>query len=386
MKKIYLDNAATSFPKPREVSDAIYKYMTECGVNISRGSYSDAYDAACKVLETRELLCNFFNCDDCRNVVFTKNITESLNVILKGFLNPGDHILCSSIEHNAVMRPLVQLEKAGVEFDRIPANERGEMDIGAIPKLIKNNTVAIVVSHASNVLGTINPIKDIGRIAHEHGLKFIVDTAQTAGVLPIDMKDMNIDALCFTGHKSLLGPQGIGGFILENDMVEKIQPLITGGTGIISDSEETPNFMPDRFEAGTMNIGGIIGLQEGLKWIEARGIQNIYSHEMNLTKRFIDGMKPFIEANKIKLFGEPDINNRVGVVSIQSLDIDIAELAFRLDSEFGIMTRVGMHCAPYTHKNANSFPIGTLRFSFGIFNTESDVDAAIEALFSCCRS
>lgn len=385
MEKIYLDNAATSFPKPKEVSDAVYKYMTECGVNIGRGGYADAYDAAGKVLETREMLCEFFNAEDSKNVVFTKNITESLNVILKGFLHPGDHILCSSIEHNAVMRPLVQLEKLGVEFDRIPADEQGVMNVNAIEGLIKSNTVAIVCSHASNVLGTINPIKEVGKLAHAHNLKLIVDAAQTAGVIPIDMKGMGIDALCFTGHKSLLGPQGIGGFILDKDMVDRIEPFITGGTGSISDSEETPNFMPDKFEAGTMNIAGIMGLNAALNWINAKEIENIYRHEMNLTKKFLDGIKPLIDSGEVKLFGMPNIENRVGVVSIQTTNIDIAELAFTLDYEFGIMTRVGMHCSPYTHKNANSFPAGTLRFSFGIFNTESEVDSAISALFSCCR-
>lgn len=384
MKKIYLDNAATSFPKPKEVSDAVYKYMTECGVNIGRGGYADAYDAASKVLETREMLCELFNCDDSKNVVFTKNVTESLNAVLKGFLKPGNHILCSSIEHNAVMRPLVQLEKLGVEFDRIPASEQGEMDISTIEGLIKSNTVAIVCSHASNVLGTINPIKEIGKIASDHNLKLIVDAAQTAGVIPIDMKEMNIDALCFTGHKGLLGPQGIGGFVLDKDMVNRIDPFITGGTGSISDSEETPSFMPDKFEAGTMNIAGIVGLNAALNWINDKGIASIYNHELNLTKRFLDGIKPLIDSGEIKLFGMPDINGRVGVISIQTTSVDIAEAAFKLDREFGIMTRVGMHCAPYTHKNANSYPAGTLRFSFGIFNTESDVDSAVSALFSIC--
>ena len=380
MDKIYLDNGATSFPKPKEVIDAVFEYMTSCGVNINRGGYQAAYDVAGTVLATREQLQHMFNAVDCRNVVFTKNITESLNVILKGFLKPGDHILCSSIEHNAVMRPLVQLSKVGVEFDRIPANERGEMDVDAIQGLIKPNTACIVTTHASNVFGTINPIKEIGEIAYKNGLKFIVDSAQTAGILPIDMQEMHIDALCFTGHKSLLGPQGIGGFILDQDMVNRIEPIISGGTGSISHSEETPTFMPDRFEAGTMNLPGILGLHAGLTWIENRGIDNICKHELGLTQQFLDGIQPLVDTGKIKVFGMPGIEGRVGVVSIQTVNTDPADAAFRLDMEYGIMTRVGLHCAPYAHKVFGTYPTGTIRFSFGNFNTEDDVKAAIKAL------
>lgn len=386
MEKIYLDNGATSFPKPKEVVDAVYEYMTSVGVNINRGGYQSAYDVASTVLETRELLCKMFNGKDCRNVAFTKNITESLNIVLKGFLKPGDHVLCSSIEHNAVMRPLVQLAKTGVEFDRIPANERGEMDVDAIEGLIKPNTVAIVCTHASNVFGTLNPIDKIGEIAHQHGLKFFVDTAQTAGILPIDMQEMHIDALCFTGHKSLLGPQGIGGFILDDDMIKKIDPLITGGTGSISHTEDTPEFMPDRFEAGTMNLPGILGLNAGLKWLEEKGIENVISGELELTQRFIDGLKPLIDSGKIKLYGMPGIEGRVGVVSIQTTEVDLAEAAFRLDLEYGIMTRVGMHCAPHAHQVLGSYPTGTIRFSFGNFNTREDVDAAVKALTEICNN
>lgn len=385
MNKIYLDNAATSFPKPIEVADEMYKIMTESAVNINRGSYQAAYDTAAMVLEARELLAEMFNATDCRNVVFTKNVTESLNVVLKGFLKPGDHILCSSIEHNAVMRPLVQLEKAGIEFDRIPANNQGEMDLASIESMIKDNTVAIVMTHASNVFGTINPIKEVGLIARKHNLKFFVDCAQTAGVLPIDMQDMNIDALCFTGHKSLLGPEGIGGFILDEDMVMKIDPLIAGGTGSISHSEENPEFMPDRFEAGTMNIAGIAGLNAGLKWIKEKGLENVLKGELELLKRFMDGIKPLVDNGNINVYGMPGIDGRVGVISIQTTKVDPAEAAFRLDAEYGIMTRVGLHCAPHAHKTLGSYPTGTIRFSFGNFNTNEDVDAAIKALSEICK-
>lgn len=385
MEHIYLDNGATSFPKPKEVSDAVYEYMTKVGANINRGGYQSAYTLEGVVFETRELLKNMFGASDCKNVVFTKNVTESINVILKGFLKPGDHVLCSSMEHNAVMRPLVQLEKQGVSFDRIPANDKGELDLSKVLSMIKPNTKAIVMTHASNLVGTVNPIGEVGAIAHEYGIKMIVDSAQSAGVIPINMKEMNIDALCFTGHKSLLGPQGIGGFILDEDMISLIEPIISGGTGSISHSEEIPDFMPDRFEPGTMNLPGIVGLNAGLKWIDAAGMDNIARHELGLTKRFIDGITPLEQAGLVKIFGLRGTEGRVGVVSIQTLGIDCAEAAFRLDSEYGIMTRVGLHCAPSAHKTIGSFPTGTIRFSFGNFNTEEEVDVAIRALTEICR-
>ena len=384
MDKIYLDNGATSFPKPKEVADAVYKYMTCCGTNINRGGYQEAYDLEGTVFETREMLTEMFDGPDCKNVVFTKNVTESLNIVLKGFLKPGDHVLCSSMEHNAVMRPLVQLEKKGVEFSRIPGNEKGELVLDAVEDMIRPETAAIVMTHASNICGTVNPIKEVGAICKRHGIRFIVDCAQTAGTLPISMKEMNIDALCFTGHKSLLGPQGIGGFIIREDMIPLIDPILSGGTGSISHTEEIPDFMPDRFEPGTMNLPGIVGLNAGLNWIKAKGLDAIAAHELALTKRFIDGLAPLEESGDIKILGLKGTEGRTGVVSVQTLKVDCADAAFRLDFEFGIETRVGLHCAPNAHKTLGTFPTGTIRFSFGNFNTEEDVDAALKALFSIC--
>lgn len=393
MEKIYLDNGATSFPKPKEVADAVYEYMTCCGANINRGGYQEAYDLEGTVFETREMLTDMFDGPDCKNVVFTKNVTESLNIVLKGFLRPGDHILCSSMEHNAVMRPLVQLEKQGVEFSRIPGTETGELVLDAVEDMIKPNTKAIVMTHASNICGTVNPLKEVGEICRKHGLKFIVDSAQSAGILPISMKEMNIDALCFTGHKSLLGPQGIGGFIIAEDMIPLIDPILSGGTGSISHTEEIPDFMPDRFEPGTMNLPGIVGLNAGLNWIREKGIDAVAAHELGLTERFINGLLPLEEAGHIRICGlkncyaEKDcvkVPVRTGVVSIQTLKVDCADAAFRLDFEFGIETRVGLHCAPNAHKTLGTFPTGTIRFSFGNFNTEEDVDAAINAVKEIC--
>ena len=384
MEKIYLDNGATSFPKPKEVADAVYEYMTSVGTNINRGGYQAAYDLEGTVFETREMLADLFGYSDCKNVVFTKNITESLNIVLKGFLKPGDHVLCSSMEHNAVMRPLVQLSKQGVEFDRIPGRPTGELELDKVEAMIKPNTKAVVMTHSSNLTGTVNPIKEVGEICQRHGLKFIVDSAQSAGVLPVDMNEMHIDALCFTGHKSLLGPQGIGGFILDEDMISRIEPLLSGGTGSISHTEEIPDFMPDRFEPGTMNIPGIVGLHAGLKWINKKGLDAIASHELGLTKKFIDGLGPLEEAGKVKIFGLRGTEGRTAVVSIQTLTVDCADAAFRLDFEYGIMTRVGLHCAPSAHKTIGTFPTGTIRFSFGNFNTEDEIDAAIRALTEIC--
>lgn len=380
MKSIYLDNGATTFPKPKEVSDAVYEYMTSIGANVNRGTYSSAFSLEGLVYDTRQMLADMFGAENCKNVVFTKNITESLNFVLKGYLKPGDHVLTSSMEHNAVMRPLVQLEKQGVEFDRIPCNRKGELKLDKMEVLLKPNTKAVVMLHASNLCGTVMPFKEVGEFCKAHGLKFFADVAQTAGVMPIDMNEMNIDALCFTGHKSLLGPQGIGGFILKEDMVSEIEPLISGGTGSLSNSEEIPDFMPDRFESGTMNLPGIVGLHAALEWINKTGIDNIREHELKLTGRFIDGLKPMVESGDIIIAGKTELEGRTGVVSIQPQNVDPAAIAFALDSEYGIMTRVGLHCTPAAHKSLGTYPTGTIRFSFGYWNTEEEVDIALDAI------
>ncbi len=381
MKKIYLDQASTTFPKPECVAGAVYEYMTSNGCNINRGCYENAYDTEEVILETRELLCELFDGPDCKNAVFTKNVTESLNIVLKGFLKPGDHVLVSSMEHNAVMRPIRQLEKAGVTFDRIPCNIQGELILEAMDNLIKPNTKAVVMMHASNVCGTILPIKEVGMFCEKHGLKFIADCAQTAGVLPISMKEMHIDALCFTGHKGLYGPQGIGGFILQEDMISEITPLLSGGTGSISHTEEIPDFMPDRFEPGTMNLPGIFGLHAALNWISETGIEAIHNKEKMLTGLFLESIKKLDRSGeKIKLIGKENVEGRTAVVSIQTPGRDVSEVAYLLDKNYGIMTRVGLHCAPSAHQTLGTYPTGTVRFSFGYFNTEEEVLLAVKAL------
>ena len=381
MKKIYLDQASTTYPKPECVVQAVCEYMTGNGCNINRGCYENAYDTEEVILETRELLCRLFDGPDCKNVVFTKNVTESLNIILKGFLKLRDHVLVSSMEHNAVMRPIRQLEAAGVEFDRIPCTAEGELMLEEMEPLLKTNTKAVVMMHASNVCGTILPLKEVGAFCKAHGLKFIADCAQTAGVLPISMKEMNIDALCFTGHKGLYGPQGIGGFIMQEDMISGIIPLLSGGTGSISHTEEIPDFMPDRFEPGTMNLPGIFGLHAALSWLNSTGIENIHQKETVLTELFLKKIRELDpNGEKIKLIGKESCQGRTAVVSIQTPGRDISEVAYLLDRNYGIMTRVGLHCAPSAHKTLGTYPTGTVRFSFGYFNTEEEVLFAVKAL------
>lgn len=386
MKKIYFDNASTTFPKPKETIDAVCTYMSSIGCNIGRGNYTNAYSTEEIVFETRQLLSDFFHGPDCKNVIFTKNVTESLNILIKGFLKPGDHVLVSSMEHNAVMRPLVQLKKCGVTFSRIPCTSDGSLCMDRMEDLLQPNTKAVIMMHASNVCGTVLPLHQVGVFCRKHNLKFIVDAAQTAGVIPVNMKEMNIDALAFTGHKGLLGPQGIGGFLLQEKMIPQIDPLLSGGTGSISHTEEIPAFMPDRFEPGTMNLPGIFGLHASLQWILSTGVSSIYNHEMELTSHFIQGLQNMIQQGyDLKIIGKQDTRERTGVVSIQTASMDIAQLAFVLDEEYQIMTRVGLHCAPSAHKTLGTFPTGTLRFSFGWWNTLEEVDTALEALHSILK-
>lgn len=380
MESIYLDHAATSFPKPQEVSQAVYRYMTQIGCNANRSSYSKAYQLEELIFETRERLCALFGGEDCRNVVFTRNVTESLNLLIKGFLKPGDHVLVSSVEHNAVMRPLVQMEVQGVSFTRIPCTAAGELHVDMMEACLSSSTKAVIMTHASNVCGTMMPLEQVGAFCKAHRLRFFVDSAQTAGVFPIDMKRMNIDALAFTGHKGLLGPQGIGGVVLGNGMEREIEPLICGGTGSVSHTENMPDFLPDRFEAGTLNLPGIAGLHAALGWLETTGQDQIREHELMLTQQFLDGLLEMETAGKIRLLGRRDCKNRTGVVSIQTLGIDPAQAADRLDCDYGIMTRVGLHCAPSAHQTLGTYPTGTIRFSFGWTNTSAHVDAALRAL------
>lgn len=385
MDKIYLDNAATTFPKPPAVAQAVYEYMTGSGANINRGCYNAAYAVEEQVLETRQLLCELFHGPDCRNVVFTKNVTESLNVLLKGFLRPGDHILTSSMEHNAVMRPLVQLEKAGVSFTRVPCDGQGRLDVDSLERCLRPNTRLVVMTHASNVCGTVLPIARVGRFCREHGLRFFVDSAQTAGVLEIDMAAAHIDALAFTGHKGLLGPQGTGGFVLTDELSAEIEPLLSGGTGSLSHTEDVPAFLPDRFEPGTLNLPGILGLRQGLLFLRETGLSAVRDHERALAQQFREGLRPLENAGLLRVLSDGAGVERVGVVSIQTLRRELSQAAFDLDDRFGIQTRVGLHCAPAAHKTLDSYPVGSIRFSFGWYNTREETDLALSALAEVCH-
>lgn len=383
MKYIYLDNASTTFPKAPNVANAMSDYLTNYGININRGSYALAYDVEDIIYTTRQRLNNVFNGHDPSHVTFTQNVTMSLNMVIKGLLKAGDHILVSSMEHNAVMRPLTQLLDKGITFDIISCDVTGSIQLESIETLIRPNTVAMIINHASNVCGTVQPIESIGAICKAHNLHFIVDAAQTAGVIPINVKACHIDALCFTGHKGLLGPQGIGGIILTKEIAQILTPLIAGGTGSFSHLETMPTHMPDAFEAGTLNLPGIIGLNEGLSYIESVGMKNIHNHELALTKTFLEGLRSITGIN---IIGKQDIQDRTAVVSITIDGMDPASIAYELESTYHIMTRVGLHCAPRAHQTLGTYPEGTLRFSFGYANTLEEVDMALSALHTILKN
>lgn len=387
MQQIYLDNASTTFPKPQVVADAVYQYITHAGTNISRGTCTTSSENL--VYTTRELLCDFFGAEDSKNVIFTKNVTESLNIIIKGLLLSGDHVLVSAMEHNAVMRPLQQIGTElttdnapadAITFSRIPCDAEGALRLDALPQLVRPNTRAIIMTHASNVCGTVQPLAEVGSFCQEHGLHFIVDSAQSAGILPLNMQKLHIDALAFTGHKGLLAPQGIGGLLLRENIIDEITPLIVGGTGSLSHTERTPRFLPDKFEAGTLNLPGIAGLQAALVWLRQQGLEKIRTHELMLTQQLLDGLHQLEAQGLLRIVGKMNCNERLGVVSIATEKMDIAELAFILADKYAIATRVGLHCAPHAHKTLGTYPTGTLRFSFGWNNTDAEVSAALHAL------
>ena len=381
MNRIYLDQASTSFPKAPGVAQAMMDYLTMNGVNVNRGCYSSAYSAEEVIYETRQLLAELFHFSKCKNVIFTPNVTTSLNFILKGFLKPGDHILVSAKEHKAVMRPVVQLASSGISFDRIPCRTDGSMILEKVEELIRPETKAIVTLHASNVCGTRMPLDALGEICQRHQLYFVVDSAQTAGIVPINMDKMHIDALAFTGHKGLRGPQGTGGFLVSQELAEQMEPLISGGTGSVSHTEEIPDFMPDRFESGTPNLPGIYGLHEALLYLKTHSLQAINEKELSLTGYFLEQLQALDDTGRhIRIIGKKDLTDRNAVVSIQTPEIDMSQVAWQLDNEYGVMTRVGLHCAPNAHKTLGTYPAGTIRFSFGPENTKNELDFAIQGL------
>ena len=375
MRYVYMDNGATSYPKAPGVGESMSDYILNIGTNVNRGAYSSSFKAENTVYETRELLCELFHFNKPENVVFTKNITESLNVLLKSLLKENDHVIVSSMEHNAVMRPLNSLNK--VEYTKVMCSERGELNIEDVEKAIRENTKAVIMTHASNVSGSILDLEKVGQVCRKHNLFFIIDSAQTAGFLDIDIHGLNADALGFTGHKSLLGPQGIGGFIINDRINKEMTSYIEGGTGSLSDAEIQPDYMPDKFEAGTLNIPGIFGLNTSLKYLLSCGVKNIREKENFLMNRFLEGV---INIDNIKLIGKNTNQDRTGILSIDFIDNDNGLVSYELSKEYGIMTRSGMHCAPSAHRTLGTFPKGTVRFSVSHFTTIEEIDYTIDCI------
>lgn len=380
-KKIYFDNGSTSWPKAPGVSEAMGQLLEYGAFNINRGNYEGAYEVEGIVLDTREQLAELFGCRDSRNVIFTPGITCSLNYFIKGFLKPGDHVLTTGLEHNAVMRPLEQMKSAGITYDILPVDGEGTLDLTGLERLRKPQTKAVIATHASNVCGTVVPVEKIGEWCEKNQIIFAVDSAQSAGTIPVNMEKYHIDFLAFTGHKGLLGPQGIGGFLISDNLDRQMEPLIAGGTGSQSDSLLMPCSLPDKYESGTMNLPGIIGLHAALSYLEKTGISKIHEKKMKLTEYFLQAVK---EIHGIAVVGKKTVRDRVAVVSLDFLATDNAVAAFELEQSYGVMTRVGLHCAPTAHRSLNTFPKGTVRFAFSASNTFEEMDICLSGIREIC--
>lgn len=379
MRQVYLDNSATSFPKAPGVGKAMADYIEQLGCNINRGGYASAYTAAEAVLETRAKLCALVGGPGERNVVFTPGATYGLNFLIKGLLRPGDRVVTSPMEHNAVLRPLHQLERMGVEVDYLPCDGRGELLLDRVADRLTPGTRAVVLTHASNVSGTVFPLAQVGALCRERGIFFLVDGAQTVGRLPVDMSAMGIDGLAFPGHKSLLGPQGIGGLVVSDALARELEPLVSGGTGSLSESLDMPPLLPDRLEPGTLDLPGIFGLSAALDFLEREG-EALRERERKLTGHLWARMME-LEGDGLRVLGTDDPKRRAGLVSVDFLRADNGEMAFRLEQEYGIQTRCGLHCAPLAHRTLGTFPQGAVRFSVGPFTTFADIDWAQGAVY-----
>ncbi len=371
---IYMDNAATTMHKPQEVIDAVVSAMSSMG-NAGRGASEAALSASRIIYDTRERLAKLFGAENARQIAFTSNSTESLNIAIKGILDPGDHVITTVLEHNSVLRPLYEMEKKGTELSVIGCNEKGMPDIAAMEAAIKENTKMIICTNGSNLTGNYVDVEVIGKMAHKHGLIFAVDASQTAGVFPIDVQKMDIDILCFTGHKGLLGPQGTGGIYVKEGI--QIRPLKTGGSGIQTYSKEHPVQMPTALEAGTLNGHGIAGLRAALGYLEKTGINNIRKKEEDLMWRFYNGVK---DVPGVKIYGDYSQKERCAIVTLNIGDYDSSEVSDELLMEYDISTRSGGHCAPLMHEALGTVEQGAVRFSFSHYNTEEEVDTAIRAI------
>ena len=374
MKEVYLDNAATTMHKPQEVIDAVVAAMSSMG-NAGRGVNDASLSASRIIYDTREKLCHLFHGTNARQIAFTNNSTESLNIAIKGILNPGDHVITTMLEHNSVLRPLYEMEARGVKLTIVKSNEQGTLNIQDIEDAITEETKLIICTNGSNLTGNYIDLKPIGEMAHKHGVLFAVDASQTAGVFPIDVQDMQIDILCFTGHKGLLGPQGTGGIYVREGL--SVRPLKSGGSGVQTYSKIHPAEMPTALEAGTLNGHGIAGLHAALEYLEKTGIDSIRNREQDLMWRFYEGVK---DIPNVKIYGDFSTKNRCAVVTLNIGDYDSSEVSDALLTEYNISTRSGGHCAPLMHEALGTVEQGAVRFSFSHYNTEEEVDTAIKAI------
>jgi len=382
---VYLDNASTTFPKPKAVSEAMYNFLINIGGNPGRSNHDNALETNRLLLEARESIASFFNFNKMENVIFTSNITSSLNILINGILKKGDHVITSSMEHNSVIRPLYSLKENNIiELDIISADSFGFISPADIENKIKENTKLVVITHASNVFGSIQPIREIGEVCKKHNIFFVIDSAQSAGVLNIDFKDFNLSALAFTGHKSLFGPQGTGGFIINDDLNSICSPYALGGTGSLSYSLTQPDFLPDKFESGTLNMPGICGLLEGIKFIKNEGLNTIYKKNSYLRSYLVEELH---NINNVILYDSIEkADSYTSCVSFNIKGLDTSELSYLLDSDYNIKNRSGLHCSPLAHKTIGTYPSGTVRLSISYFNTKDEIDYAISSINNIIKS
>ena len=380
---IYLDNAATSWPKPPEVKEAMAHFLDELAGNPGRSGHGLSVEAGRVVYDARELVAGLFNVPDPLRVIFTMNATHALNLALNGILSPGDRAVTTGMEHNSVMRPLRALEREGVEVVAAKCSNDGRLDLASLEEAASGAKM-VVINHASNVVGTLQDIEHAGRIAHAAGAMLLVDAAQTAGVVPIDVQNTGIDLLAFSGHKGLLGPTGTGGLVIgENVDVSGMRPLVLGGTGSSSGKEEQPERLPDKFESGTPNSVGIAGLAAGIRFVLHRGLNSIRKHEMKLAGMLIDGLRSM---ERVRIYGTCDPALCTAVVSFTVEGMPVSRIGLRLEEEFAVMSRVGLHCAPAAHKSIRTFPGGTVRLAPGIFTTPQEIEQALAAVRKVAQS
>lgn len=381
-RRLYMDNAATSFPKPRQVLDAMCRYANELGASAGRGAYAEAVETASLIAECRRRLNRLFNGQDPNHFIFTLNCSDALNLAIKGLVDPRRkvHAICTAIDHNSVLRPMNALAEAGlIEQTRVPVDPKtGLVDVDDIRRAIRPDTRFVAATHASNVTGTVQPIRNIGALCHAHNIPFIVDAAQSAGHIPVDVQADFIDLLAAPGHKALLGPLGTGFLYIRPGLETVLRPLREGGTGSVSEHDRQPDFMPDRFEPGSHNAIGIAGLSEGVRWILEQGIETLAAHDQDLVRMFIDGAG---NIPGLTYFGPQGVKNRLGVFSVRVDGFDPHELAAVLESSYGLLTRPGLHCAPLIHQTLGTTRFGgTTRFSFSPFLSKQDVKYATDAL------